>query len=235
MVVDDSTIIRKIMSRYLDCAKANYFMCSDGSEAIAWFNQNMKICCCVITDLEMPKQGGDAVIRHVTSISPTIPCFLVSGNDITLDNLPKGTQRAIVKPITQDQVDEILRELVEIQAATRPMDDAVKAASTRYNEIQVNLRSNKPRVKSSHSEGHNMLPATCGASSSSSPSKELKQRISEGKPYGDSLPPISIRYIVCDCMMAYVYDKPTLDFPCTCILFFLLFYIKSKTLGPLYV
>lgn len=122
-MVDDSMIIRKIMSRYLDGTQATYHICSDGAEAIEWFNHNADICCCVITDLEMPKLGGDAVIRHVLSKDRDMPCYLVSGNDIPLDSLPRGTRRAIVKPITQDQVNEIIQEIFHSQSELKAKDN----------------------------------------------------------------------------------------------------------------
>eukprot|EP00602_Paraphysomonas_sp_CaronLab_P011912 CAMPEP_0185041904 /NCGR_PEP_ID=MMETSP1103-20130426/41765_1 /TAXON_ID=36769 /ORGANISM="Paraphysomonas bandaiensis, Strain Caron Lab Isolate" /LENGTH=676 /DNA_ID=CAMNT_0027581837 /DNA_START=129 /DNA_END=2159 /DNA_ORIENTATION=+ len=115
LVVDDSVIIRKIIGKYLlslDCA---YQICSDGSEALQWFSSNARECAGVITDLEMPKVGGDALIASIKEMCPTTPCVLVSGNDIGVDKLPLGTMRAIVKPITLPVVESIIIDFLSLQ------------------------------------------------------------------------------------------------------------------------
>ena len=45
----------------------------------------------IITDLEMPRMGGDALIAHAKTICAEVPCFIVSG--IALNSLPPGTRR----------------------------------------------------------------------------------------------------------------------------------------------
>ncbi|CAN0392307.1 unnamed protein product, partial [Ectocarpus fasciculatus] len=111
LVVDDSAVIRKIICRFLESLHVTHHACRDGLEASEWFKANSKICCGIITDLEMPNLGGDALIAMATSISPDLPCYVVSGNDIAPVNLPQGARRAIKKPVVTQDVYFLLREI----------------------------------------------------------------------------------------------------------------------------
>jgi CheY-like chemotaxis protein len=111
-------VIRKIISRYLDSLQCAHKVCVDGAQAWDWFVENHASCAGVITDLEMPKMGGDALISKVQELCPGKPCFIVSGNDITPDKLPKGTRRAIVKPIAMEQIESILNEISSLMTSS---------------------------------------------------------------------------------------------------------------------
>lgn len=116
MVADDSMVIRKIISRYLTANRCAHHICCDGEEAWNWIKRHHSVCSGVITDLEMPKMGGDALVANVQDNYPDIPCFIVSGNDISLETLPRGARRAIVKPISSEQVQGILEEISLLQS-----------------------------------------------------------------------------------------------------------------------
>ena len=94
-------------------------MFGDGAQAWDWFRENHSRCAGIITDLEMPKMGGDALIAKVQELSPGKPCFIVSGNDISADKLPHGAIRAIVKPITSEQIQLIIAEVSSRQQTTQ--------------------------------------------------------------------------------------------------------------------
>jgi CheY-like chemotaxis protein len=111
LVVDDSMVIRKIISRYLHSFGCVHKVCCDGSEAWDWFVANHASCAGVITDLEMPKMGGELLIAKVQELCPGKPCFIVSGNDISPEKMPPGALRAIVKPVSVDLIESILREI----------------------------------------------------------------------------------------------------------------------------
>ena len=72
---------------------------------------NHASCTGVITDLEMPKMGGESLIAKVQELCPGKPCFIVSGNDISSEKLPPGAIRAIVKPVSVDHIESILKEI----------------------------------------------------------------------------------------------------------------------------
>jgi DNA-binding NtrC family response regulator len=115
LVADDSAIIRKIMCKMLDKINIKYQMCNDGLDASQWFRSHAKDCAGVITDLEMPKMGGGALVEVARSVNPSLPCYIVSGNEIAQVNLPAGVRRAIVKPVSVEQIISVLSEILSLQ------------------------------------------------------------------------------------------------------------------------
>lgn len=117
LIVDDSVVIRKIVGKYFDSIRLPYVSCEDGLEAATWLKRQLHSCAAIITDLEMPKMGGDALIALAMMLDPKLPCFVLSGNDITSVNLPRGARRAIVKPVSNSDLHSVLREVLSLQAA----------------------------------------------------------------------------------------------------------------------
>ena len=115
MVVDDSAIIRKIMSKMLDNVNVSYHICKDGFEALQWFQEHVEVCAAIITDLEMPKMGGDVLILQARQINPQLPCYVVSGTDIGAVNLPSGARMAVIKPLSSEKIVEILEDICSLQ------------------------------------------------------------------------------------------------------------------------
>lgn len=111
LIVDDSHVVRRLLERYLDKVGVPHYSCKDGVEALEWFKENNHNCRGLVTDLEMPKMGGDALIYHVLRLKPIFPCVIVSGNNVVAKNLPRGVMKAILKPVTLAQVVEIVADM----------------------------------------------------------------------------------------------------------------------------
>jgi FixJ family two-component response regulator len=73
--------------------------------------EHMDNCFGVLTDLEMPRMGGNALIDRLKQICPSMPCMIVSGNNIAVESCPPGALRAILKPITLEQIQGAVLEL----------------------------------------------------------------------------------------------------------------------------
>jgi CheY-like chemotaxis protein len=115
LAVDDSAVIRKLLAKYLNDLKCQHHMCCDGAEALAWFREHHAECAVIITDLEMPRMGGDGLIHNAQDINASVPCFIVSGNALSPSNLPKGTRRAIVKPLSASMLHGVVEEVATLQ------------------------------------------------------------------------------------------------------------------------
>lgn len=111
LIVDDSHVVRRILERYIKRVGIPCHSCKDGVEAWNWFKENHENCRGIITDLEMPKMGGDMLISLVLEMKPSTPCVVVSGNNIAAANVPEGALRSILKPITMDQTKDVLIEM----------------------------------------------------------------------------------------------------------------------------
>ncbi len=124
LVADDSPVIRKILRKYLKVCKCNIHICSDGEQAIEWFNEHSAECIAIITDLEMPRMGGDALIAAANAINPDLPCYIISGSNIPAVKLPRGAKRSVLKPISLERVESIVAE-VQSLISIRPAHDLV--------------------------------------------------------------------------------------------------------------
>jgi CheY-like chemotaxis protein len=111
LVVDDSHVVRRIVGKYLQKLNVPFHSCVDGVEALEWFMEHMDNCFGVLTDLEMPRMGGNALIDRLKQICPSMPCMIVSGNNIAVESCPPGALRAILKPITLEQIQGAVLEL----------------------------------------------------------------------------------------------------------------------------
>ncbi len=112
---DDSAMVRKMYSKCLDNIGCSYHLCQDGLEAVEWLRLNYANCAAVITDMEMPRMSGSALIAFVNSVAPATPCYVVSGNHISAAELPPGARSSILKPIKADKVHELITEISLLQ------------------------------------------------------------------------------------------------------------------------
>ena len=113
LVVDDSAVVRRMLVRMFEKLEVPCHACVDGTQALEWFKENYEVCCGIITDLEMPKMGGVALIEESLKIKPLLPCVVVSGNDSITHSLPPGAFRALLKPITVDDLQNILIDVMK--------------------------------------------------------------------------------------------------------------------------
>lgn len=117
-------MILKIIGKILEGLKVKFHQCRDGLEASHWIKENHASCAGILTDLEMPNVGGDALIALATEIDPDLPCYVVSGTDIAPVNLPQGARRAITKPISSNDIYSVLREILNMQSETVMLEKA---------------------------------------------------------------------------------------------------------------
>ena len=114
LVVDDSAVIRRMLVRMFEKLEVPCHACVDGVQALEWFRDNHEVCCGLITDLEMPRMGGDSLIQESLKIASSLPCVVVSGNESVVDSLPQGALRALLKPITVNDLQEVLIGVLDI-------------------------------------------------------------------------------------------------------------------------
>ena len=112
LVVDDSSVIRRLIARMFNKLGVPCFCANDGYEALEWFKRNDSICCGLVTDLEMPRMGGEALIHSVLLLQPALPCIVISGNEMVTTNLPDGAMRALTKPISVDALHDVLENML---------------------------------------------------------------------------------------------------------------------------
>jgi PAS domain S-box-containing protein len=112
LVVDDVLIIREIAVEVLSDLGYTVNACSDGIEALSWFNKHHNNCDLVILDLTMPKLSGQECFRAMKEIRPTVKTIITSGH--AMDNeigelLSQGALAFLQKPFEIEQLSQTVK------------------------------------------------------------------------------------------------------------------------------
>lgn len=115
LVEDDpalrTTLERELRSRGLDVDSADSGeMARDLVEAAALPHD------LVISDVTMPGMGGLELARWLRQVAPTTPVVLISGrvqfDAATSPELPENVRRSLGKPVSEAELDEVLRDVL---------------------------------------------------------------------------------------------------------------------------
>ena len=112
LIVDDSSVMRKIVERCLRQAGMDLgqvLEASNGAEALALVNENSFDL--ILSDINMPVMDGLEFIKHLKEVesAKNIPIVMITtegGEKSVLEALSLGAKGYIRKPFTPDQVKE---------------------------------------------------------------------------------------------------------------------------------
>jgi two-component system chemotaxis response regulator CheY len=112
LIVDDSSVMRKIVERCLRQAGMDLgqvLEASNGAEALALVNENAFDL--ILSDINMPVMDGLEFIKHLKEVesAKSIPIVMITtegGEKSVLEALSLGAKGYIRKPFTPDQVKE---------------------------------------------------------------------------------------------------------------------------------
>jgi len=112
LIVDDSSVMRKIVERCLRQAGMDLgqvLEASNGAEALALVNENTFDL--ILSDINMPVMDGSEFVRHLKELenAKNVPIVMITtegGEKSVLEALSLGAKGYIRKPFTPDQVKE---------------------------------------------------------------------------------------------------------------------------------
>ena len=115
MIVDDSSIIRSAISKYLDDYDLEIVgYAGDGEEALEVFqDKNPDV---VTMDITMPRMDGIECVERMVNKNPDVRILVVSAlADIAtgIEALEKGARGFLCKPFSDEQLRDALQELTE--------------------------------------------------------------------------------------------------------------------------
>jgi two-component system, chemotaxis family, chemotaxis protein CheY len=116
LIVDDSSTMRKIISRSLRQAGLpvdDIYEAGDGIEGLSAMDG--KSIHLILSDINMPNMDGLEFIKQVRSKGVSIPIVMITtegGEDILKEALTNGASDSIKKPFTPDQLNEKLGALL---------------------------------------------------------------------------------------------------------------------------
>jgi len=112
LIVDDSSTMRKIISRSLRQAGLTVdeiFEAGDGIEGLNALGSNKVDL--ILSDINMPNMDGLEFIKQVRATGNNVPIVMITtegGEDILKEAINSGASDSIKKPFTPDQLNEKL-------------------------------------------------------------------------------------------------------------------------------
>jgi two-component system, cell cycle sensor histidine kinase and response regulator CckA len=116
LVVDDESAIREITKTTLESYGYEVFTANDGVEAIAIYQKEKDKIKVVITDIVMPLMDGNATIRSLLKIEPSIKIIVISGyaeNEKILRELNRPDIIYLAKPYTAIDLLKSLNKVIK--------------------------------------------------------------------------------------------------------------------------
>ena len=118
LIVDDSSTMRKIISRSLRQAGLpidDILEAGDGIEGINVLQTSGKTINLILSDINMPNMDGLEFVKAVRANGYSMPIVMITtegGEDVIADALSSGAKDSIKKPFTPDQLNEKLGGLL---------------------------------------------------------------------------------------------------------------------------
>src|SRR5262245_48385822 len=116
LVVDDDPFIRHMLA---DSLEKHYevLLAGDGVDAAYVYESHAKRVRAIVTDLEMPRLGGQSLAEWVHHISPQLPVIIMSGafEKHTVKELSRRPMISFLgKPFETSQLEAILDEVLTV-------------------------------------------------------------------------------------------------------------------------
>lgn len=115
MVVDDEDLVVESLSEILSRKGYDVVTASDGLSALELYKVNPVDA--IITDLTMPRMGGQEMIHHLRDIKPDLPIIVTTGQITVGENenqIAKGATCIIKKPVSMQQIYQALEQAIRV-------------------------------------------------------------------------------------------------------------------------
>lgn len=116
MIIDDSTVFRKVVSMHLKNAKYEVLEAGDGVDALAKLQQEKKVNL-IICDVNMPNMDGLTFVNKLREIPelkfiPIIMLTTESQEDKKRQGMEAGARAWLVKPFSPEQLLSAVSKLI---------------------------------------------------------------------------------------------------------------------------
>ncbi|HET9132548.1 MAG TPA: response regulator, partial [Terriglobia bacterium] len=119
LLVDDEAAVREISRMSLEANGYRVLVASDGAEAVATYAQRQSEIDLVITDIDMPLMGGQAMVHAIRRINPGVKVIGSSGTSESskLGHLKEtGFDDFLSKPYPVQALLKTIKEVLESRA-----------------------------------------------------------------------------------------------------------------------
>lgn len=102
LYVEDDELIKKELNDTLKLFFKDILLASDGEEAIELFNANQKNIDLILSDINMPKKDGIALLHEIRKIDKIVPFIFTTAftnHEYLIDSIKYGVSDYFVKPL----------------------------------------------------------------------------------------------------------------------------------------
>jgi signal transduction histidine kinase len=112
LLVEDDRLVQRALARMLRAEGYDVVTASDGREALEILRDDRSFVC-IVSDLVMPKMGGEALARELKVLWPELPLLLISGNQELDPEILAGLPRLFLsKPLEEAKLRRALHDLL---------------------------------------------------------------------------------------------------------------------------
>jgi DNA-binding NtrC family response regulator len=116
LLIEDEEMLQEIGKTILASKGYTVLTAHDGEEGLTVYRRHREEIAAVISDLGLPKLGGDEVFRQIRTMNPTAKFILASGfidPHLKSELYKLGVQFFIQKPYQLQEVLQVIREALD--------------------------------------------------------------------------------------------------------------------------
>ena len=120
LVVDDESMIVAMTAKCLEALGYSVTTAHRADKALEIFRANPERFDVVITDLTMPRMGGEALVDHLLTARPNLPVIVATGHSedaIVQRLLARGVRAVLAKPVSLATLARAIRDCIERRPA----------------------------------------------------------------------------------------------------------------------
>ncbi|HEX2733548.1 MAG TPA: response regulator [Polyangiaceae bacterium] len=132
LVVDDDADVRTMIERVLGRAGFRVLTAQDGEAALQILRGEQRIDV-VLTDLQMPRMSGVALLRSIRELDQDVPVIVLTGNaslESAIAVVEHGGFRYLEKPIENERLQEMVRAASATHRLALLKREALELAAT---------------------------------------------------------------------------------------------------------
>lgn len=114
LVVEDTDVVRRLITLLLESDGWHVITAADGAEALALTQERHRALDLLVTDIRMPKMGGQELAERLRQSTPWLPVLFVSGwlDDVPLHTVGRTGVSFMQKPPEPDELLRVAKELL---------------------------------------------------------------------------------------------------------------------------
>ena len=118
LVVDDEFAVREILGTALEACGYRAVKAADGAEGLQIFRERSDEIRVVLSDMNMPVMKGDAMVREIRRLKPSVGVISTSGSGPEADRWMRSIDRSVplAKPYTLEELATAVKAAIAVSS-----------------------------------------------------------------------------------------------------------------------